>query len=299
MHKEIAMTQSTALIPISERIVDFYGDPIYGLIVPGDEQPIIYVPLRPLCGYLGLDWSAQYRRLHRDTVLREVIRPVAMTATGSPTDEHEVVCLPLEYLPGWLFSVNVTRVRPALQDKITQYRRECFKVLWRAFQAEAMGLAQTQMAPADPAVQEAPLATTSTSMLLVQLRDQALAQYQLAEQQLSLEARVATHDERFQRAAIVIRNMQQRLGALEERIQPAELITEAEASEVGSQVKALAEALTQRDASKNHYQSIFSELNRRFRVASYRRLSRAQLAPVLQFLDEWRAQMEVERPSED
>jgi hypothetical protein len=136
-------------------------------------------------------------------------------------------------------------------------------------------------------------------MLLVQLRDQALAQYQLAEQQLSLEARVATHDERFQRAAIVIRNMQQRLGALEERIQPAELITEAEASEVGSQVKALAEALTQRDASKNHYQSIFSELNRRFRVASYRRLSRAQLAPVLQFLDEWRAQMEVERPSED
>jgi hypothetical protein len=172
------MTQSTALIQISERIVDFYGDPIHGFIVSGEEQPTIYIPLRPICGYLGLDWSAQYRRLHRDAVLREVIRPVAMTATGSTADEHAVVCLPLEYLPGWLFSVNVARVRPELQDKITQYRRECFKVLWRAFQAEAMGLAQAQTALADRTDQDMSLAPTSTSMILVQLRDQALAQYQ-------------------------------------------------------------------------------------------------------------------------
>jgi hypothetical protein len=32
----------------------------------------------------------------------------------------------------------VARVRPALQEKITRYRRECFRVLWRAFQADAL-----------------------------------------------------------------------------------------------------------------------------------------------------------------
>jgi hypothetical protein len=186
------MTQSTALIPVADRVVDFYGDPIQGFMVPSDEQPTVYVPLRPICGYLGLDWSAQYRRLHRDPVLRDVIRPVAMMATGSRADEHEIVCLPLEYLPGWLFSINVTRVRPELQEKITQYRRECFKVLWRAFQAEAIGLAQVHPSIIDEVLPDVRPVTTSTAMILAQLRDQALAQYQLAEQQLALEARITT-----------------------------------------------------------------------------------------------------------
>ena len=287
------MTQSSALVPTSERVVDFYGDAIQGLIVPEGEQPTIYVPLRPICNYLGLDWSSQHKRLYRDAVLRDVVRSVVVMTTNPQGGDPELLCLPLEYLPGWLFTISANRVRPELQDKITQYRRECFKVLWRAFQAEALGLAQLQPAVAGQTVQDPPVVAPSTTLVLTQLRDQALAQYQLAEQQLALEARVTTHDERFQRAAVVIRDIQQRLGALEERIQPAEVITEAEASEVASQVKALAEALMQRDPSKNHYQGIFGELNRRFRVASYRRLSRGQLAEVLQFLDDWRGRIEA------
>lgn len=289
---EAAVSQSTALIPTSEREVDFYGDPIRGLLVAEDQQSTVYVPIRPICGYLGLDWSAQYRRLQRDPVLRDAVRPVAVMATNSQGGDPEMICLPLEYLPGWLFTISSNRVRPELQDKITQYRRECFKVLWRAFQAEALGPFEFRSPMADQTLANAAPAVPSTAMVLTQLRDQALAQYQMAEQQLALETRVTEHDDRFRRAAVVIRDMQVRLGVLEERIQPAALITEAEASEVSSQVKALAEVLAQRDPTKNHYQSIFGELNRRFRVASYRRLSRAQLAEVLQFLDDWRQGME-------
>ncbi len=80
--------QSSALVPATDRVVDFYGDSIQGLIVIKDEQPIVYVPLRRLCSYLGLDWSAQYRRLHRDAVLRDMLEVVAVTATGSAGDEH-------------------------------------------------------------------------------------------------------------------------------------------------------------------------------------------------------------------
>jgi hypothetical protein len=175
-------------------------------------------------------------------------------------------------------------VRPELQEKITRYRRDCFRVLWRAFQAESLSMVRSN---------EQQIAPASTSMILTQLRDQALAQAYLAEQQLALETRISTHDDRFKQAGLVIRDMQQRLGALEERIQPAQVITEEEASEVSSQVKALAEVLTERDPSKNHYQSIFGELNRRFRVASYRRLSRAQLTQVVQFLEDWRGRVEA------
>ena len=275
--------QSTALVPTATQSVDFYGDPIQGLIVAKDGEHTVFVPLRAICGYLGLDWSAQYRRLHRDAVLRDVVQVIAMTATGSHADDHEVVCLPLEFLPGWLFSINAARVRPELQEKITRYRRDCFRVLWRAFQIESLSTVH-----AHDITQE----QTPSTMILVQLRDQALAQAALAEQQLALEARVSTHDDRFKQAGLVIRDMQRRLGALEERIQPTQLITEEEAAEVSIQVKALADVLSGRDPSKNHYQSIFGELNRRFRVASYRRLSRSQLAEVVQFLDEWRERIE-------
>lgn len=284
------MSQNNALIAAAERVVDFYGDPIRGLIVLAEDQPTVYVPLRPICGYLGLDWSAQYRRLHRDPVLCDVVCSVALTATNPLGGDPEMLCLPLEYLPGWLFTINAARVRHGLQEKITQYRRECFKVLWRAFQVEA--LSQT---PAPPENTELDTVDTvpATVMVLRQLRDQALAQYQMAEHQLALEARVSTHDERFHRAAIVIQDMQRRLGALEERSQPAALLTEAEASEIGNAVKALADLLTERNPAKNHYQGIFGELNRRFRVTSYRRLPRAQFSEVLQFLDDWRARADL------
>ena len=281
------MAKPGALVSSTVRVVDFYGDSIRGLIVATDVQPTVYVPLRPLCDYLGLDWSAQYRRLHRDPVLRDVIQPVAIMATGSGSDEQEMVCLPLEFIPGWLFTINAARVKPELQAKITHYRRECFTVLWRAFQAESLSVGEpVHLGTGNVSTALAPASTTA---MLTQLRDQALGQAALAEQQLALELRVSTHDDRFKQAGLVIRDMQRRLGALEERIQPTQLISEAEASEVASQVKALAEMLTGHNPSKNHYQSIFGELNRRFQVTSYRRLSRAQLADVMQFLDDWRS----------
>ena len=37
------------------------------------------------------------------------------------------------------------------------------------------------------------------------------------------------------------------------------------------------------------YQSVFGELYRRYRVASYRRIRQDQFADVMRFLDEWHA----------
>ncbi len=56
---------------------------------------------------------------------------------------------------------------------------------------------------------------------------------------------------------------------LEARLRPAATIDEEQAAELSSRVKALAQALTAQDSSKNHYQGIFAELYRRFGVSSY------------------------------
>ena len=116
-----------ALVPTREQTVDFYGDAI--LVADVDGTP--YVPLRPISENLGLSWPAQTRRVERDEVLASTTATVAVTATDGRT--RLMLCLPLEILPGWLFGVDTSRVRPELREKITRYRRECFRVLWRAF----------------------------------------------------------------------------------------------------------------------------------------------------------------------
>src|SRR3954453_6303286 len=130
---------SAVLTPLEERMIDFYGDSIVAALVTVDDQPEVYVPLRPLCDYLGLDWSAQRRRIGRDPVLAEMLQPLRLTRGKPAGGDPEVLSLPLEYLPGWLFGISAGRVRAELQDKITRYRRESFRVLWRGFPAGGLG----------------------------------------------------------------------------------------------------------------------------------------------------------------
>ncbi len=274
------MTDAESLIPLEERTVDFYGDALVAVLVRVHEQPEIYVPLRPICDYLGLNWSGQLQRLRRDEVLREALQFVCITHTNPAGGDPNVVCLPLEYLPGWLFGISTSRVRPELQAKITQYRRECFRVLWRAFQANAVAALEARESPA-PA---------STS--LMHIRDMGLAIAQMADQQLALEQRVSTTEDRLDRAAQVFKAFDQRLSTVEEQLHPAAYISDAQAAEIASQVKALAQRLTEHDPSKNHYQGVFAEIYRRFGVSTYKHVRREQYAAVLAFLDEWRNAVE-------
>ncbi len=47
--------ETTALMPVEERQVEFYGDKITAVLLPtGDDSQQIYVPIRPICNYLGL-----------------------------------------------------------------------------------------------------------------------------------------------------------------------------------------------------------------------------------------------------
>ncbi len=70
------MTQDQALIPVEQKSVDFYGDEITAVLIEENDRQQILVPVRPICDYLGIDWSAQYRRINRDPVLSEVTHPV-------------------------------------------------------------------------------------------------------------------------------------------------------------------------------------------------------------------------------
>lgn len=271
--------QQQALVPIEERQVDFYGDDITAALVEvgNQEQPQIYVPLRPLCDYLGLDWSSQLKRTRRDEVLADALNSVVIMTTGEPgvgQGRRETLCIKLEQLPGWLFGIDSKRVRPELQEKIKRYRRDCFDILWKAFQSEAFSLVE------QPA--------RAPSAALIQIREMGLAIAQMAEQQMELERNVNRAHSRLDQAALVVKSLDQRLSNVERKLNPSTRITDEQAAEVSQAVKALAEYLTTQDKSKNHYQAVFQEIYRRFGVSSYKNIRADRLSEVLAFLEEWR-----------
>lgn len=107
--------------------VPFHGMSLTALQVNGAP----YVAIRPICDALGLNWSAQFRRIKRDP---ELMGCVAMMATvGEDGRRRQMLFLPLDHLNGWLFGVDVARVRAELQERMNWYRRECFNVLARHF----------------------------------------------------------------------------------------------------------------------------------------------------------------------
>ena len=128
-----------ALVSIGEVTIPFYEDK---LVVQLGEDGQIYVALRPIVESLGLDWSAQYRRIKRDPVLSEEIKTisVAVTATemrqrGEGAKDH--ICLPKQFISGFLFGINAKRVQKEFRENVIKWQREAHLILDAAFTGDA------------------------------------------------------------------------------------------------------------------------------------------------------------------
>ena len=109
------MSDEKALTPVDQRTVLFYDDELTAVRV---KDGTIYVPIRPICDNLGIALAGQRERINRDPVLTEAVTSVSVTLTQQA---REMLCLPLRFIPGWLFGINANRVKPELKDRIIRY----------------------------------------------------------------------------------------------------------------------------------------------------------------------------------
>jgi hypothetical protein len=107
--------------------VDFHDDTLFAVDRGNGD---VFVAIAPICRSLGIDPNGQRKRIQDDPVFREGSRLIALP---SPGGMQETVCLRLDFINGWLFSVNANRVRAAAQPKLTEYQRECHRVLFEHF----------------------------------------------------------------------------------------------------------------------------------------------------------------------
>ena len=93
----------------------------------------VYVALRPICEALEIDWQAQHKAVMKDEVLKSVVSQ--METTGADGKTYQMVCLPLDYLNGWLFQIKASHFPESKRALIVRYQRECYRVLAEHFQA--------------------------------------------------------------------------------------------------------------------------------------------------------------------
>src|SRR5688500_570471 len=102
----MADDDTQALVPVRVQLVEFYGDT---LLAAEGSDGTIYVPLVPICRHLGLSWPGQFERIQRDPVLRKLTISLRVSRMQIDDQARVVVALPLKYLAGWLFGVQVSR----------------------------------------------------------------------------------------------------------------------------------------------------------------------------------------------
>ena len=274
-----------ALQPLEQKTVIFYDDEITAVLVAEDKRQEVYVPVRPICDFLGIDWSSQRRRINRDPVLSEVTMSVVITATDIDPKSRRpqtssMLCLPLDFLNGWLFGVSAQRVKSELRERVITYQRECYKILSDAFQETYDE--QTAITPNIAALQQ------------VKALGQALIN--LAEEQIEQEIRLSQTEQRLDQAVVVVGDLTKRVEAVEGQLgDPGRKVTPGQATSVSQAVKAVAMALS-KASGRNEYGGVYGELYRRYEVPSYRELPASKYEDVMAWLNEWLQSMSSDQP---
>ena len=110
-----------------------------------EQNNIHYVAMRPICENIGLAWSSQLQRIKRDDVLNSVV--FIINTTANDDKEYQTVCLPIQYLNGWLFGIDVKRVKPEIRETLITYKRECYQALfdyWNKPKQQPLPLAEAE-----------------------------------------------------------------------------------------------------------------------------------------------------------
>ncbi|MCA9970591.1 MAG: ORF6C domain-containing protein [Anaerolineales bacterium] len=268
-----------ALAPIEQKQVVFYDDEITAVLVQIDGEEKVFVPVRPICEFLGVSWTGQLRRINRDAVLSAEIRSVNVTFTEpNRTRQIAMHCLPLDYVSGFLFGINPERTKPEIKDKLIRYQRECYKVLAEAFVEGRL----TTEASFNDLLRQA-------SSDVVEAYQIAQAIMKLARNQIMLEARLDDHGRALEEHT-------RRLETIEADMHQADrYISESQATQISQAVKAIAIALG-KQSGRNEFGATWGEFYRRFGISKYRYLPASRFDEALAWLNEFYQSITGEAP---
>lgn len=105
-------------------------------IVTVDRDGETFVPIKPICQALGINYTTQLEKLQNDETLSTSVVPLRGT-TGADGKAYGMVCIPVKYVFGWLFTINPKNVAPEAREAVKAYRNTCYDILYEHFVGQA------------------------------------------------------------------------------------------------------------------------------------------------------------------
>lgn len=109
-------------------ITSINGIDIYAV---NDKDGNVFVPAKPICDAIGVAYQTQHLKLQEHEILAPTITLRVMVAADGK--QREMVCLPLEFVYGWIFTINTKNVSEKAHDSVLRYQLECYNALYRHF----------------------------------------------------------------------------------------------------------------------------------------------------------------------
>lgn len=97
-----------------------------------NENGEVFVAVKPISDSIGLTWVQQHKTIRANPILGPASCLYTMQVGGQG---REMFCLPLDYLHGWLFSINMNQVGEDARPGLMRYQRECYRALKQHFTA--------------------------------------------------------------------------------------------------------------------------------------------------------------------
>lgn len=128
--KEISqgyLENSTALQPRFD-VVKFQRKNINCTILPNGK---IYVAIKPICDAIGIDSKRALLTIKQDTILGAMVSEQILL--DSINRKFPMQCIPLEFVHGWLFTINENKVNDNAKPKLIAFKKDCYQVLFNHF----------------------------------------------------------------------------------------------------------------------------------------------------------------------
>ncbi len=113
---------------------EFYGE-MYEVHLATDGQ--LYIRLSEVCDAIGLNISAQRRRIREDgAIANYMVNVKAVTPYKDSIRKQPVTFFNIQGLVYWLLGVDTKRVNPESRKKVTRFKDKFAKLAWQAYRSE-------------------------------------------------------------------------------------------------------------------------------------------------------------------
>jgi hypothetical protein len=248
---------------VEQKVVELYNDE---LLAVRSEDNQVFVSVNQMCEALGIAPVMQRRRIRDHEILSEGYSLGTVITEGG---EQQAALLRVDMIPLWLIGIQISKVREDVRPKLKLFIRRAASVLSEAFQ-EGRLTADSEF--------EALLEHSDSGAVEAYRMLQAMVK--MARNQILLEARLDTHDDRLNSYEKRLEEVEITLG------DPGHYVMPDQAMQISQAVKAIAIVLG-KESKRNEFGSVYGELYRIFGVPSYKMIPASRFEEAMDFLTTW------------